>query len=46
MAEQLLDLDEAWAELAAAQEASELMNFRACTARVCPEPKTRQQTGR
>lgn len=45
MAEQLLDLDEAWAELAA-QEASELMNFRVCTARVFPEPKTRQQSGR
>ncbi|MCB5275500.1 hypothetical protein BJG92_03051 [Arthrobacter sp. SO5] len=29
--EQLMDLDEAWAELAAAQEASELTNFHACT---------------
>jgi hypothetical protein len=31
MAEQLLDLEVAWAELAAAQEASELTNFHACT---------------
>jgi hypothetical protein len=30
-AEQLMDLEEAWAELAAAQEASELTNFHACT---------------
>ncbi|MET3952852.1 hypothetical protein ABIB29_003716 [Arthrobacter sp. UYEF36] len=29
--EQLIDLEEAWAELAAAQEASELTNFHACT---------------
>jgi hypothetical protein len=29
--EQLMDLEEAWAELAVAQEASELTNFRACT---------------
>ena len=30
-AAQLLELEEAWAELAAAQEASELTNFHACT---------------
>jgi hypothetical protein len=30
-AEQLMELEEAWAELAAAQEASELTNFHACT---------------
>jgi hypothetical protein len=30
-AEQLRDLEEAWAELAAAQEASELTNVHACT---------------
>jgi hypothetical protein len=30
-AEQLMDLEEAWADLAAAQEASELANFHACT---------------
>lgn len=30
-AEQLRDLEAAWAELAAAQEASELTNFHACT---------------
>jgi hypothetical protein len=30
-AEQLRGLEEAWAELAAAQEASELTNFHACT---------------
>ena len=29
--EQLMDLEVAWAELAAAQEASELTNVRACT---------------
>ncbi|MCB5294476.1 MULTISPECIES: hypothetical protein [unclassified Arthrobacter] len=29
--EQLMDLEEAWAELAVAQEASELTNFHACT---------------
>jgi hypothetical protein len=30
-AAQIQELDEAWAELAAAQEASELTNFHACT---------------
>ncbi|MEC5180842.1 hypothetical protein [Arthrobacter sp. CG_A4] len=30
-AEQLIELQEAWAELAAAAEASELTNFHACT---------------
>jgi hypothetical protein len=30
-AEQLMELEEAWAELAAAAEASELTNFHACT---------------
>jgi predicted DCC family thiol-disulfide oxidoreductase YuxK len=30
-AEQLLELEEAWAELAKAAEASELENFHACT---------------
>lgn len=30
-AEQLLELEEAWAELAAAAEASEVTNFHACT---------------
>ena len=30
-AEQLMELEDAWADLAAAQEASELTNFRACT---------------
>ena len=30
-AEPLMDLEEAWAELAAAHEASEMTNFHACT---------------